>query len=183
LAAFLIAATLVSAIAAWTDWRTGLIPNWVTGGALLIGLVGHFGFGWFLQGFRTGLLELTLSIAGVVLCSIAPGLMYWKGAMGGGDLKLFAALGALCQPMLGIEIQMYAFVIAAILAPAQLAYQGRLGSVLANSAALLVNPLRKQEKRREVPMELMSWFRLGPAIFAGSAGALIAHGWPLLGAL
>ena len=31
---FLVAAVLVTAVAAWTDWRTGKIPNWLTLGAL-----------------------------------------------------------------------------------------------------------------------------------------------------
>ncbi len=95
--------------------------------------------------------------------------------MGGGDLKLFAAIGALCQPMIGIEAEMYAFVVAAVVAPARLAYQGRLLEVLKNSLSLLLNPLRSKQARQEVPPEMMTWFRLGPAVFVGTAGALVAH--------
>ncbi len=128
---FIVAAALVAAASAWTDIRTGHIPNWLTLPALV--------------------------------------------SMGGGDLKLFAAIGALCQPMIGIEAEMYAFVVAAVVAPARLAYQGRLLEVLKNSLSLLLNPLRSKQARQEVPPEMMTWFRLGPAVFVGTAGALVAH--------
>jgi prepilin peptidase CpaA len=172
---FLMAATLVAAIAAFTDFRTGHIPNWITFPAIIGGIVGHLLYGWIYFDFREGLIEGATAIAGVVLCSLAPGLMYWKGGMGGGDLKLFAALGALCQPMIGIEAEMYAFVVAALIAPARLAYQGRLFGVLKNSFALLLNPLRSAKNKREVPPEMMTWFRLGPAIFVGMLVTLVAH--------
>ncbi len=178
---FVIVALLVTAIAAWTDWRTGLIPNWLTAGAAVSGLVGHFIAGTWLGGWRLGATEASLAFAGLAFCSLAPGLMYWKGAMGGGDLKLLAALGALCQPLLGIEAQMYCFVAAAVIAPAQLAYRGGLSRVLGNSLALVVNPLRPAAKRRDVPPELMSWFRLGPAIFLGMAFVAVVHGYALWG--
>jgi prepilin peptidase CpaA len=136
-------------------------------------------YGAVIGGPKLGLMEGGAALLGVLLCSIAPGLMYWKGAMGGGDLKLFAALGALCQPLLGIEAEMYSFVAAAVLAPARLAYDGQLGRVLGNSLALLTNPLRARERRREVPPEMMSWFRLGPAIFLGMIATLAVHGYEL----
>jgi prepilin peptidase CpaA len=174
---FLMAATLVAAIAAFTDYRTGHIPNWITFPALLGGIFGHWIYGWVVLGFNDGAIEGLTAIAGAALCSLAPGLMYWKGGMGGGDLKLFAALGALCQPMIGIEAEMYAFVVAALIAPAKLAYQGRLFAVLKNSLALFLNPLRSAKNKREVPPEVMTWFRLGPAVFVGMLATLVVHSY------
>jgi prepilin peptidase CpaA len=95
--------------------------------------------------------------------------------MGGGDLKLFAAIGALCHPMLGIEIQMYSLVSAAVAALARLAYQGQLFRTLGGSLALLLNPFRSPGQRREPPAEAMVWFRMGPAIFAGALLTLLIH--------
>jgi len=172
---FIVAAALVAAASAWTDIRTGHIPNWLTLPALVCGIVGHFAFGWYLGGWRTGAWEAVIAVSGAAFCSLAPGLLFLRGAMGGGDLKLFAAIGALCQPMIGIEAEMYAFVVAAVVAPARLAYQGRLLEVLKNSLSLLLNPLRSKQARQEVPPEMMTWFRLGPAVFVGTAGALVAH--------
>ena len=92
---FVLAATVAAGMAAWTDWRTGLIPNWLSLGAISLGILGHFVSGWLAGGLRTGAVEAGLALAGLVLCCLAPGFMYLKGGMGGGDLKLFAALGAL----------------------------------------------------------------------------------------
>jgi prepilin peptidase CpaA len=177
--AFLVTATVISAIAAITDYRTGHIPNWVTMPPLCAGIVGHLAYGWFRFGFTEGLEEGAIAIGGALFCSLAPGLMYWKGGMGGGDLKLFAALGALCQPLVGIEAETYAFVAAALIAPARLAYEGRLLVVLKNSLALLLNPVRSAKAKREVPPEMMTWFRLGPSIFIGMVATLIAHVYEL----
>jgi prepilin peptidase CpaA len=176
---FLLAATMVAAIAAVTDLRTGHIPNWLTLPALAVGIIGHAVFGWYLGGAGAGLWEGMFALGGAVFCSIAPGLMFWKGGMGGGDLKLFAAIGALCQPLLGIELQMYAFVAAALVAPARLAYQGRLLQVLKNALSLALNALRRGAAKREVPPEMMTWFRLGPAIFLGAIAALLVHWYEL----
>lgn len=176
---FLIAAALVAGVAAWTDGRTGHIPNWLTLGALALGLIGHFVAGWhFGNGFRAGLWGLGFSLAGAALCAAVPAFMYWKGAIGGGDIKLFAAIGALCQPMAGLEMETYAFIAAALIAPAQLAYKGLLFQTLGRSLSLLLNPFRKAEQRKEIPEEVMTWFRLGPAIFLGAATTVLLH-WEL----
>jgi prepilin peptidase CpaA len=177
---FLLAAVAASAIAAIVDYRTGLIPNWLTLGGIVAGVVGHLVHGWAMQGVRTGLVEAAFAIVGALFCSLAPAVLYVKGGMGGGDLKLYAAIGALCQPMLGIEAQMYSLVIAAIVAPARLAYEGKLFRVLGRSFTLLLNPLRPAEKRRELPVEALTWFRLGPAIFGGTLVTLVIRGYALL---
>jgi prepilin peptidase CpaA len=177
---FLLAAVAASAIAAIVDYRTGQIPNWLTLGGIVAGVVGHLVHGWAIQGVRAGLVEAAFAVAGALFCSLAPAVLYVKGGMGGGDLKLYAAIGALCQPMLGIEAQMYSLVIAAIVAPARLAYEGKLFRVLGRSFTLLLNPLRPAAKRREVPAEALTWFRLGPAIFGGTLVTLVMRGYALL---
>jgi prepilin peptidase CpaA len=179
MSAFLLAATIVAAIAAFIDYRTGHIPNWITLPAIAGGIVGHFAYGWYVADFQEGAIEGATAIAGVALCSLAPGFMFWKGGMGGGDLKLFAAIGALCQPMIGLEAEMYGLVVAALIAPARLAYDGRLLQVLKNSFALLLNPFRPAKSKRDVPPEMLTWFRLGPAIFVGTVAAFLAHVYAL----
>ena len=172
---FLLASVFVSAAAAAWDWRTGRIPNWLTLGSAVAGIVGHGAHGWVVAGWRVGLYESAAATGGLLFCCLAPAAMYFTGAMGGGDLKLFAAIGALCQPMLGIEVQMYSLVVAAIAAPARLAYQGRLLHVLGGTLALLLNPFRSRDKRRTVPTEAKTWFRLGPSVFAGAVITLVLH--------
>lgn len=176
---FLSVALLVALIAAWTDARTGHIPNWLTFGALAAGLVGHLlagtqsGGGW-----RGALFGVGFAAGGAALCAVVPLFMYWRGAIGGGDLKLFAALGAICLPMAGLEVETYAFIAAALIAPAKLAYDGVLLQTIGRSITLVANPFRKAENRRPLPPELMTWFRLGPAIFVGVAVTTLLH-WDL----
>lgn len=173
---FVIVGTAVAAIAAWTDSRSGQIPNWLTLGAAAIAVVAHAFFGWKMgDGWHSAMSEGVRSLGGLLVCSAVPGFMYWRGAIGGGDVKLFAALGALCQPMAGLEMETYSFVAAALIAPAKLAYQGVLLQTLGRSVALVVNPFRKPQRRRAIPVEMMTWFRLGPAIFLGAAATVLAH--------
>jgi prepilin peptidase CpaA len=177
---FLLFTTLVCALAALSDFRTGLIPNWLTWGAMLAGVIGHLVYGSLVVDGWTGLHEGAASVAGLLLCAFAPSVMYWKGAMGGGDLKLFAAIGALCQPVIGIEIQMYALVVAAIVAPARLAYQGRLLRVMMGTLSVARNPFLPRARQRALPPEALTSFRLGPAIFVGAALSVGLRGYALL---
>jgi len=177
---FLLFTLAVCAFAALSDFRTGLIPNWLTLGALLAGVLGHLVYGSLLVDAWTGLHEGAASVAGLVLCALAPGLLYWKGAMGGGDLKLFAAIGALCQPLVGIEIQMYALVVAAIIAPARLAYEGQLLRVMAGTLSVALNPFLPRARQRSLPPQALTSFRLGPAIFAGATLSVALRGYALL---
>jgi prepilin peptidase CpaA len=178
-AAILLSGVLLTGIAAWTDYRTGLIPNWLTLGGVVAASAAHAALAWFQGGFQAGAYAGLASVAGAVFCSLAPAVLYWKGAMGGGDLKLFAAVGALYHPMLGIQAQMYGFVIAAVLAPARLAYEGRLMSVLGSTLAVALNPVLPRGSRRALPPESLTWFRLGPAIFAGTVLAALLRGYAL----
>src|SRR5512139_2838796 len=87
--------------AAWTDAKTGRIPNWLTLPLLPVGLA--FGV---LDG---GLLGLGSAALGCMLCFAIPyGLLHFSRgtAIGGGDVKLFAALGALLGPRAGLEVEL-----------------------------------------------------------------------------
>jgi prepilin peptidase CpaA len=171
----MIAAVLISAIAAIQDFRRGLIPNWATLGGIVAGILGHAIHGWLSDDWSAGLAHAGWSLGGLVFCSLAPLAMYRSGAMGGGDVKLFAAIGALCQPLLGIEAQMYALVVAAIVAPARLAYEGKLLRVLSDSLSIFLSSFRAQAQRATVPHEAQTWFRLGPAVFVGMLVTLVIH--------
>lgn len=69
--------------------------------------------------------EGAFSLMGAVVCAIVPALLYRQGAIGGGDLKLLAAVGSLLQVTMGVEAQMYAFFAGTLVAPARLAYEGQ----------------------------------------------------------
>jgi len=165
---YLIAAIVVSGIAAWTDWRTGNIPNWLTFGTLGLAPVAHVVTSLMHHALLNDALATGgYSLLGGLVCGLMPLLLYSRGAMGGGDVKLFAAIGALLRTMVGVEAELYCFMIAALIAPAYLAYEGKLFRTLKNSLLLIVNPFLPPEKKRLVEQEAMSWIRLGPAIFLG----------------
>ncbi|MDB4944458.1 MAG: hypothetical protein JWP97_3992 [Labilithrix sp.] len=168
-------AVVLAAAAAWYDWRTGHIPNRLTLLGLTVAILGHFVHGTLTRGLGAGVEHAGLAVAGALLCALAPLLMHWKGAMGGGDVKLFAALGASLLPLGGLEAETYGFVAAMLLAPAKLAWEGTLLRTAGRTLALVANPLRPRAARKAIPAEMITWFRLGPAVFLGTLATLIVH--------
>lgn len=79
-------AVIVALLGAWFDVISGRIPNRLTYPAMLAALIVRLGFfGW------RSLLE---GILGLVLCGGVFFLLFVVHAMGGGDVKLMAAVGA-----------------------------------------------------------------------------------------
>lgn len=173
---FLVAAAVIAAIAAATDLKTGEIPNWLTLGGLLVAPFVHIGNGLahHMAG-RAALYEGGSSFLGAILCVIVPAILYRQEAIGGGDVKLLACIGALLQPRLGIEAEMYSFFAAGLIAPAFLAYEGKLFRTIKNTALLALNPLLPKKKRRQIEPALLTWFRFGPAIFIGTGITAYLH--------
>ena len=76
-----------------TDWKTGKIPNWLTLPAMLGGLVFWVVAGRLDgSGAATGLARSALALA-VGLVPMA--ILFAVGGIGGGDVKLMGAIGAL----------------------------------------------------------------------------------------
>lgn len=174
---FLLVALVIAAFAAWTDWRTGEIPNWLTFGTVILAPIAHIVFAATQLGMdrNAALLEGAYSIAGALLCALLPFLLYQKEAIGAGDVKLFAAIGALAQVLLGIEAEVYSFFAVAFIAPARLAYDGKLLRTLRNSLVLMRNSFVPKGMRIPLENEAMTEFRMGPAIVLGTLVATILH--------
>lgn len=83
---FFIGAVLVAFLGAITDVRRARIPNWLTYTALVVALVSR-GVLLHWPGLKSG--ALGILIAGGAFC-----VLFVLGAMGGGDMKLMAAVGA-----------------------------------------------------------------------------------------
>jgi len=173
---FLVAAAVISAIAAASDLRTGEIPNWLSLGTLLVAPIAHIADGMVKHmGGHGALVEGGSSLLGALACSIVPAVLYRQDAIGGGDVKLLAGMGALLQPRIGLEAEMYSFFAAGLVAPAFLAYEGKLFRTLKNTVLLAVNPLLPKSKRKPVEPALLTWFRFGPAIFLGMVITAYLH--------
>jgi len=91
-----IAAILVAAIAAWFDWRSRRVPNALTLPVLIIACA-YGGAG---------------AILGVAVCSALPLLLWTRGVLGGGDVKLLAVLGAILGVRLGIGVEVIGLLLA-----------------------------------------------------------------------
>ena len=168
-----LAAVLVAALAAVFDWRTGEIPNWLTLGTLALGPVAHGVFGLLGAGWAAAGEGLGLSILGAAVCGIVPLILYRGNAIGGGDVKLLVALGAVLRPLVGMEAQLYSYIVAAAIAPIRMAWQGKLLRTLGNSLLLVRNLFVPKEKRREVPREMLTELRFGPPVFIATAVVII----------
>ncbi len=173
---FLIAALVLSAVAAVFDVKTGNIPNWLTLPPLFLAPVAHYVYASS-HGVEPAEVpyEAGFSVAGALVTGVVPVMLFRQNAIGGGDVKMLAAVGALCQPSLGLEVELYTFVAAIVIAPARLAYDGKLLATLKNTGFLMLNPILPKEKRRTVEPEVMSWFRLGPCMLIGAAVTVYLH--------
>jgi prepilin peptidase CpaA len=171
-----IVAIAVAAFAAVSDWRRGEIPNWLTYGALVAGPLLHVGRMLVANNsVESAVTEGGYSILGALVCVLVPAMLYRQGAIGGGDLKLLAGLGALLQTFLGVEAEMYGFFAAALIAPARLAYEGKLVATVKNASTIFVNMFLPKAKQRHVEETALSWFRLGPPLFFGVLLTVYLH--------
>jgi prepilin peptidase CpaA len=172
---FLIAAVLVTAIAAWTDFKKGIIPNWLSLGALAVAPVLHAILGYSHEGIRGAFEGALFSLLGALACGAVPMMLYAVGGGRGGDVKLLAGVGALCRTVIGIEAVFYGFLVAAIYAQARLAYEGKLLQTLGNTVSIAVNPFLPKARRRTLSKEAMTWTRLGPSVFVGTVVAVLLN--------
>ena len=83
-------AIVLGCAAAFDDLRRGLISNWINATALVVGFC--------YWGIDRGWPGLAYAAAGSLLGFVVFLVFYWLGAMGGGDVKLMAAFGALLGP-------------------------------------------------------------------------------------
>lgn len=139
----------LSAAAAISDWRSGTIPNWLTLPPLVVAPIGY--------GFASLPSGAAQSMAAALLSGAIPYVLFRRRAMGGGDVKLFAALGALTgfDPLLGLRIELGAFATAMIGALFVLSWNRQLFLVIrrafANAFPLDAMRLRKACSSAESP--------------------------------
>jgi prepilin peptidase CpaA len=126
-----IAVVVLGAAAAVTDWRTRRIPNVLTFGAAAVAVAfalatgGPRGMLWSLAGFGVGLVIFLPLFA--------------LRALGAGDVKLLAAMGAWLGPSLVGWVAVYGAIAGGVLAVPWLVWRGRLRATLANMWSLLLH--------------------------------------------
>ena len=126
-----IAALGVGVVACLMDLRSRRIPNWLTFGSAAAAL-----------GFHTvtaGLAGALSSGAGWLIGVLLFFLPFALGGMGGGDLKLLAALGAWLGPIPAVWLTLYTGVAGGILALVVASARGYLPTALRNVWTLLAH--------------------------------------------
>jgi prepilin peptidase CpaA len=149
---YLLAAGLACALlAAFTDVRSGRIPNRLTYGALLAGLVVRTylgGWGGLIEGLLAALI-----CGGIFL------LLFIVGGMGAGDVKLMAAIGCWAGIHQGLITLLATAIAGGVLAVGYMVFYRRSSETLHNMGSLL-------------RFHLTSGLRSHPEINVKSAGAI-----------
>lgn len=149
----------VSMLAAAIDFRSGRIPNWLTFPTIVLALAE--------ASVLHHLTGLAHAVLGLLVCGAVPWLLHrFSGgeAIGGGDVKLFAALGAFAGVTLGLEIELSSFTLLAVFALVQLAFRGQLLLVLGNVVRILLRPFRQSGRKLPLSPASLTQMRMGPAI-------------------
>jgi prepilin signal peptidase PulO-like enzyme (type II secretory pathway) len=179
-----VVAGILGLLATVTDLRKGAkggrIPDWLTFGGMALGVVLQFALAWVSplnadDKMPASLRSAGFSLSAMALCAIVPLILYRHKAMGFGDVKLLIALGSILQLRLGVEVQLYGFVLLAMLSPAWLAYEGKLGKALKGSFALLFNAFVPASKKQDVDASALSWFRFAPFSFVATLMVAALH--------
>lgn len=154
----LFCALVVAMLAAVSDHRSGEIPNWITLPPVVLAPVAYGAT----FGFSHGLHSLTAAF----LSAVAPYLLFRRRAMGGGDVKLFAALGALTgfDLLAGLEIQLAALCVALVFSLGRLAWNGTLIRTLVAVLGASLNPILPRGWRRDTSGELLTPIRMGASV-------------------
>jgi prepilin peptidase CpaA len=167
----------VAFVAAVFDVRTARIPNRLTLGALLAAPFAHAAYTQHRLGdVHEAFVSAGLSLGGAALCAAVPLVLWRLQAIGGGDVKLIAAVGALAGPSLGLEATFYTFFAGAAFAFCRLAWRGTVLRSLAGTALFMLNPFLPKRSRFVLRGDVMESFRLGPAVCAGVASVALLHG-------
>jgi prepilin peptidase CpaA len=111
-------------IAACTDLRARKIPNWL----VLVGL----GAGFLLNGVLDGSQGLLGALSGMGLALLIYVPLFILRAMGGGDVKLMAAVGCMAGPQNWFSIFIMASLLGGVFAVGLLLTRNAMGGALGN---------------------------------------------------
>ena len=153
-----IALPFILAFACYGEIRERRIPNWLTLGAIALGVGAAV-----IEGGVEGLKDSALGLA------IAGGLFLpfcLLGVVGGGDMKLMAAVGAIVGWPMVLRVLCDTCIAGGVIAVAIMAWNGVLLTTLGNVFKIMVGMPRKQQGLRNPPMV--------PYALAITAGTLVA---------
>ncbi len=127
-------AVSAAGVAAVADVWSRRIPNWVTFGTLLLGVL----LNTWLHGVEGAIAAIAGAALGLVL--LLP--FYAMGVMGAGDVKLLAALGAVLGPRMLVSVAVYGAIVGGLMSVVILAMHGRLWTALGDMLVRRQMPAR-----------------------------------------
>jgi prepilin peptidase CpaA len=175
---YLFAVLAVALAAAGFDWRTGKIPNRLTLAAIVVAfpLHAYVSGGGAGAGINSVLSAMQWPLLGALICAVPPAIAWKAGWMGGGDVKLMAAMGALGGLSLGLECVFLGLLSAGAFILLRLAYSGTFLRTVGNGLAVAVTHGLRRKHPIAPAAELKYALRFGPFALAGVALSLLLHG-------
>ena len=158
--AIVVLLTVVLATAICTDLRSSRIPNWLTFPAMGVALLAH---AW-LAGFPGALLSLAGLGTGLGLFL----LIHLSGSIGGGDVKLMAAVGAIVGPYGALLSAVLAIVVGGVYALGAMCYQWGLAATGRNLASAAYGAFVTGGKEWGQELQLPFRLRYGLAVAGGT---------------
>lgn len=159
------------AIAFVTDVRHSKLPNTLTVCGTIVGIVFHVGTqGW------NGLL---FSIIGACTGFLIVLVLYLLGALGAGDVKLFAAIGAMMGCMFVLQTLIYSILCAGIIGLVLLLIKKQMRATGHKLTAWLISiiALNRLETLREIKYQKNIKF---PFMYAVLPGVIVSYYYALL---
>jgi prepilin peptidase CpaA len=126
---YLIAACVCAAVGAIFDIRSRRIPNFITGPAILLGLLLH--------GFTDSWHGLLSALAAGLICFVAFLIFHIAGGMGAGDVKLMAAVGSLAGLPHVAFLLVFTALAGGVMGVGLALAHGKLGETLFNLGSLI----------------------------------------------
>lgn len=122
--------------------------------------------------FTGGVNGLVGSLLGLFGCSLVPYFLFTRGGMHGGDVKLFAGLGAWLGFYMGVELQFYSMLFAASFGMLLLIRRREFLGSLLRTLQLFAAPFSRKARERVAASSTSLELRIGPAIFLGTFASL-----------
>ena len=165
-------------VALYTDLSRGKVYNWCTLPAIGLGLLISYVEGALRTAQGNALVDilgepLIDGLMGLALAIGIFGVAYLLGMLGGGDVKLMCAVGALKGMRFFIDAAVFTACAGAVIAVAVLIRRGRLKEGLKSSLLALVAPGKFRKRREAMPAGAAEMTTI-PYVAAIVVGSLVA---------
>ena len=165
------ASIFVVVVCVVSDVTTRRMPNTVTFGGIVVAMAIHGAAGFAGAGVSGLFKGMGLALLGAFACGLIPFFAWKKGEMGGCDVKLFAAIGALLGPAIGFDVEARALAFSfLVLFPYRLIRHRAVGVAVKNMGIGLANVFRKKDAQ----VEYLKGPKLPPVILGPCIGLAFA---------